>query len=118
MCFGFFVVGSAFASQVSLYVLRETYVSQRIVSQFGLCNAYFALLPRPMTWTGILHRVYGLGAFASPLVATSMVTKGIPVRASDDLTISVLTHLLVPPILYHQRWLEHRCLGVGVDRIS
>lgn len=37
-----------------------------------------------MTWTGILHGIYGLGAFASPLVATSMVTKGIPVRSSYE----------------------------------
>ena len=30
-------------------------------------------------WTGILHGIYGLGAFISPLLATVMVTHGIPV---------------------------------------
>ncbi|KZT24571.1 MFS general substrate transporter [Neolentinus lepideus HHB14362 ss-1] len=60
MCFGFFVVGTAFATQL------------------GLCNAYFALLPKPLVWTGLLHGIYGLGAFASPLVATVIVTKGLP----------------------------------------
>ncbi|KAL4243879.1 Major Facilitator Superfamily Transporter [Abortiporus biennis] len=60
MCFGFFVVGIAFATQL------------------GLCNAYFATLDRPLLWTGVLHGIYGLGAFASPLVATAMVTKGVP----------------------------------------
>ncbi|EIM87901.1 MFS general substrate transporter [Stereum hirsutum FP-91666 SS1] len=60
MCFGFWVVGVAFATQL------------------GLCHAYFALLRRPLMYTGILHGIYGLGAFASPLVATAMVTHGIP----------------------------------------
>lgn len=60
MCFGFFVVGSAFATQL------------------GLCNAYFAILPKPLHWTGILHGIYGLGAFASPLVATAIASRGIP----------------------------------------
>ncbi|KAI0650491.1 MFS general substrate transporter [Trametes meyenii] len=60
MCFGFFVVGMAFATQL------------------GLCNAYFAILPKPLMWTGILHGIYGLGSFASPLVATAMVTHGVP----------------------------------------
>ncbi|TBU33086.1 MFS general substrate transporter [Dichomitus squalens] len=60
MCFGFFVVGMAFATQL------------------GLCNAYFAILNKPLMWTGILHGIYGLGAFASPLVATAMVTRGVP----------------------------------------
>ncbi|KAI0920967.1 hypothetical protein AcW2_006088 [Taiwanofungus camphoratus] len=54
MCFGFFVVGSAFATQL------------------GLCNAYFATLNKPLLWTGILHGICGLGAFGSPLVATAM----------------------------------------------
>ncbi|PIL37379.1 MFS general substrate transporter [Ganoderma sinense ZZ0214-1] len=60
MCFGFFVVGLAFATQL------------------GLCNAYFATLDKPLMWTGILHGIYGLGAFASPLLATAMVTRGVP----------------------------------------
>ncbi|KAH9938016.1 MFS general substrate transporter [Fomitopsis serialis] len=60
MCFGFFVVGTAFATQL------------------GLCNAYFATLPKPLMWTGLLHGIYGLGAFASPLVATAMASRGIP----------------------------------------
>ncbi|CAL1700496.1 unnamed protein product [Somion occarium] len=60
MCFGFFTVGSAFATQL------------------GLCNAYFAALDKPLLWTGLLHGIYGLGAFASPLVATAMVTHGVP----------------------------------------
>ncbi|TCD69232.1 hypothetical protein EIP91_008335 [Steccherinum ochraceum] len=60
MCFGFFVVGCAFATQL------------------GLCNAYFAALDKPLLWTGILHGIYGLGAFASPLVATAMVSRGVP----------------------------------------
>ncbi|KAH9833683.1 MFS general substrate transporter [Rhodofomes roseus] len=60
MCFGFLVVGMAFATQL------------------GLCNAYFAALPKPLMWTGILHGIYGLGAFASPLVATAMTTHGVP----------------------------------------
>ena len=47
--------------------------------QLGLCNAYFATLDKPLMWTGILHGIYGLGAFASPLVATAMVTRGVPV---------------------------------------
>ncbi|CDO73790.1 hypothetical protein BN946_scf185015.g119 [Trametes cinnabarina] len=62
MCFGFFVVGTAFATQL------------------GLCNAYFATLSKPLVYTGILHGIYGLGAFASPQVATAMVTRGIPYR--------------------------------------
>ncbi|KAI0353089.1 MFS general substrate transporter [Trametes cingulata] len=60
MCFGFFVVGMAFATQLSL------------------CNVYFATLNKPLMWTGILHGIYGLGAFASPQVATVMVSRGIP----------------------------------------
>ncbi|KII94865.1 hypothetical protein PLICRDRAFT_128164 [Plicaturopsis crispa FD-325 SS-3] len=60
MGFGFFVVGIAFAMQL------------------GFCNAYFNLLPQPLKWTGVLHGIYGLGAFASPLVATAMVTRGVP----------------------------------------
>ena len=32
-------------------------------------------------WTGLLHGIYGLGAFASPLVATAMASRGIPVRS-------------------------------------
>ncbi|KAI0776201.1 MFS general substrate transporter [Trametes elegans] len=60
MCFGFFVVGMAFATQ------------------FGLCNAYFALLPKTLMWTCILHGIYGLGSFASPLVATAVVSRGVP----------------------------------------
>ncbi|OSD04588.1 MFS general substrate transporter [Trametes coccinea BRFM310] len=62
MCFGFFVVGTAFATQL------------------GLCNAYFATLKKPLIYTGILHGIYGLGAFASPQVATAMVTRGVPYR--------------------------------------
>ncbi|KAJ8473688.1 hypothetical protein ONZ51_g7709 [Trametes cubensis] len=60
MCFGFFVVGTAFATQ------------------FGLCNAYFATLNKPLMWTSILHGIYGLGSFASPQVATAMVSRGVP----------------------------------------
>jgi len=60
MGFGFFVVGSAFATQL------------------GLCNAYFAVLPKPLLWTGLLHGIYGLGSFASPLVATAIVSRGVP----------------------------------------
>ncbi|KAI0638434.1 MFS general substrate transporter [Trametes polyzona] len=60
MCFAYFVIGTAFATQL------------------GLCNAYFAILKKPLMWTGILHGIYGLGAFASPLVATAMVTHGVP----------------------------------------
>ncbi|KAI0732780.1 MFS general substrate transporter [Fomitopsis betulina] len=60
MGFGFFVVGTAFATQL------------------GLCNAYFATLHKPLMWTGLLHGIYGLGAFASPLVATAMASHGIP----------------------------------------
>ncbi|OCH95942.1 MFS general substrate transporter [Obba rivulosa] len=60
MCFGFFVVGLAFATQ------------------FGLFNAYFAILDKPLLWTGVLHGIYGFGAFLSPLIATTMVTRGIP----------------------------------------
>ncbi|KZT71492.1 MFS general substrate transporter [Daedalea quercina L-15889] len=60
MGFGFFVVGTAFATQL------------------GLCNAYFATLPKPLMWTGLLHGIYGLGAFASPLVATAMASHGVP----------------------------------------
>ena len=47
--------------------------------QLGLCNTYFANLKKPLVWTGILHGIYGLGGFASPLVATAMVSRGIPV---------------------------------------
>ncbi|PCH36403.1 MFS general substrate transporter [Wolfiporia cocos MD-104 SS10] len=60
MCFGFFVVGSAFATQL------------------GLCNAYFAILHKPLLWTGILHGIYGFGSFASPLVATAIASRGVP----------------------------------------
>ncbi|KAH9850829.1 MFS general substrate transporter [Lenzites betulinus] len=60
MCFAYFVIGIAFATQL------------------GLCNAYFAILNKPLMWTGILHGIYGLGAFASPLVATAMVSRGVP----------------------------------------
>ncbi|KAI0832679.1 MFS general substrate transporter [Trametes gibbosa] len=60
MCFAYFVIGIAFATQL------------------GLCNAYFATLNKPLMWTGILHGIYGLGAFASPLVATAMVSRGVP----------------------------------------
>ncbi|KAI0686005.1 MFS general substrate transporter [Cytidiella melzeri] len=60
MCFGFFVVGSAFATQL------------------GLFNSYFARLSKPLLWTGLLHGVYGLGAFASPQVATAMLVRGVP----------------------------------------
>ncbi|OSX59421.1 hypothetical protein POSPLADRAFT_1150582, partial [Postia placenta MAD-698-R-SB12] len=49
-----------------------------VVFQLGLCNAYFAILPKPLHWTGILHGIYGLGAFASPLVATAIASRGIP----------------------------------------
>ncbi|THH19893.1 hypothetical protein EW146_g1337 [Bondarzewia mesenterica] len=44
----------------------------------GLCNAYFAILRKPLLYTGFLHGIYGLGAFASPLVATAMITRGVP----------------------------------------
>ncbi|KAI0092704.1 MFS general substrate transporter [Irpex rosettiformis] len=60
MCFGFFVVGSAFATQL------------------GLFNSYFARLNKPLLWTGCLHGIYGLGAFASPQVATAMLIRGVP----------------------------------------
>ncbi|KAA1473487.1 MFS general substrate transporter [Dentipellis sp. KUC8613] len=60
MCFGYFVVGIAFAGQL------------------GLFNAYFAVLRKPLLYTGVLHGIYGLGAFASPQVATAMVTHGVP----------------------------------------
>ncbi|TFK45379.1 MFS general substrate transporter [Heliocybe sulcata] len=60
MCFGFCFFGFAFAGELSLI------------------NAYFALLPKPLVYTGVLHGIFGLGAFASPLVATTMVTKGVP----------------------------------------
>ncbi|KAI0770849.1 MFS general substrate transporter [Irpex lacteus] len=60
MCFGFFVVGSAFATQL------------------GLLNSYFARLNKPLLWTGCLHGIYGLGAFASPQVATAMLVRGVP----------------------------------------
>ncbi|KZT18277.1 MFS general substrate transporter [Neolentinus lepideus HHB14362 ss-1] len=60
MCFGFCFFGFAFAAELSLI------------------NAYFALLSRPLVYTGLLHGVFGLGAFASPLVATTMVTRGVP----------------------------------------
>ena len=63
MCFGFFVVGMAFSTQL------------------GLCNAYFAILPKPLMWTGILHGIYGLGAFVSPLIATAMISRGVPVSS-------------------------------------
>ncbi|TFY77056.1 hypothetical protein EWM64_g6956 [Hericium alpestre] len=46
--------------------------------QLGLCNAYFAILHNPLLYTGVLHGIYGLGAFASPLVATAMITRGVP----------------------------------------
>lgn len=61
---------------------RVCYTSLKSVRdvQLGLCNAYFTILKKPLMWTGVLHGVYGLGAFASPLVATAMVTRGVPVR--------------------------------------
>ncbi|EPQ54037.1 MFS general substrate transporter [Gloeophyllum trabeum ATCC 11539] len=60
MCLGFLLFGFGFAAELSLF------------------NAYFALLSKPLIYTGFLHGVFGLGAFASPLVATAMVTRGAP----------------------------------------
>lgn len=31
-------------------------------------------------WTGALHGIFGLGAFASPQAATAMISRGLPVR--------------------------------------
>lgn len=73
-----------------------------------------------MTWTGILHGIYGLGAFASPLVATSMVTKGIPVRSSYEhagTDFSGFFFYSVPPLLYDQYRLKRRCSSIGAARI-
>jgi fucose permease len=41
-------------------------------------NAYIGKLDRPNELLGILHGMYGFGAILSPIIATSMVTKGIP----------------------------------------
>ncbi len=57
-----------------------------VLEQLGLCNAYFAALDKPLLWTGVLHGIYGLGAFASPQVATVMVTRNIPVSDSSRFT--------------------------------
>lgn len=78
MCFGFFVVGSAFATQVSPIHLDQN-MDRLMHDKLGLFNSYFARLNKPLLWTGCLHGVYGLGAFASPQVATAMLLKGIPV---------------------------------------
>lgn len=55
----------------------------QVLRQLGLCNAYFAALDNPLLWTGVLHGIYGLGAFASPQVATVMVTRNIHVSDSN-----------------------------------
>ncbi|KAI0082345.1 MFS general substrate transporter [Panus rudis PR-1116 ss-1] len=77
LCFGFFVVGLSFATQL------------------GICNAYFACLDKPLVWTGLLHGIYGLGAFASPLVATAMVTRGIPYNLFYTTNVGMNVPILV-----------------------
>ncbi|KAI0340894.1 MFS general substrate transporter [Trametopsis cervina] len=77
MCFGFFVVGSAFATQL------------------GLLNSYFATLSKPLMWTGFLHGVYGLGAFASPQVATAMLVRGIPYNLFYTTNVAMNVPLIV-----------------------
>lgn len=74
MCFGFWIIGIAFATQL------------------GLCNTYFTLLKKPLLYTGFLHGMFGLGAFASPLVATAMVTRGIPVQLFLVSFVRMLRH--------------------------
>ncbi|KAJ3551881.1 hypothetical protein NM688_g4454 [Phlebia brevispora] len=77
MCFGFAVVGFSYATQL------------------GLCNAYFATLDRPMLWTCLLHGVYGFGSFASPQVATAMVTRGIPYNLFYTINIGMNLPILL-----------------------
>ncbi len=48
-------------------------------------------------WTGVLHGIYGLGGFASPLVATAMVSRGIPVKDSCYFDL----HHANPCLQYH-----------------
>ncbi|KAI0751047.1 major facilitator superfamily domain-containing protein [Daedaleopsis nitida] len=71
MYFGFFVVGMTFSTQVTGSV------------QCLLCD-----LNKPLMWTGILHGIYGLGAFVSPLMATAMVSRGVPVRFRNETVYS------------------------------
>lgn len=73
-------------------------------------------------YTGILHGIYGLGAFASPLVATAMVTHGVPVCPVSQCLTSLVGHLhnmmfLVPPILRDQRRNERSRIRARVVRL-
>jgi hypothetical protein len=95
MCLGFFVVGFSFSTQVEMlasifqslankshssgYTMPILHYCLIRVSPQFLLNV-FVLISITVAWTGVMHGFFGLGAFASPLVATAMVSRGIPVR--------------------------------------
>ena len=77
-------------------------------------------MDRPLFWTGILHGIYGLGAFASPLVATAIVSRQVPVRCLQ-LSQKREHFTMVDPVsffLLNKR--RHECtrLFTGLVRIS
>ncbi|OCB84654.1 MFS general substrate transporter [Sanghuangporus baumii] len=77
MCVAFAVVGMGFATQL------------------GLANAYFATLPHPMLRMGLLHGLYGFGAFTSPLVASTFISHHIKI----NLFYLTSLGLIVPSII-------------------
>ncbi|OBZ70191.1 hypothetical protein A0H81_09628 [Grifola frondosa] len=72
------ILSTARSNPLCAHVLRILRSRMAFATQLGLCNAYFATLDKPLLWTGLLHGIYGIGAFVSPLIATAMVTRGIP----------------------------------------
>jgi len=62
MCFAFFLIGMGYSTQL------------------GMCNSYFATLPRPLVRMGFLHSIYGFGAFSSPLIASGFISHHIKIN--------------------------------------
>lgn len=66
-------------------------------------NAYVGNLQRSNELMGVLHGMYGVGAVLSPLIATAMVTKGIPWQRFYILMLGMaVTCLIFPPIAFKQ----------------
>ncbi|EJD06511.1 MFS general substrate transporter [Fomitiporia mediterranea MF3/22] len=77
MCFAFVIVGTGFSTQL------------------GLANSYFATLTNPMLRMGVLHGVYGFGAFTSPLIASIFISRDIRI----NLFYLTCLGLIVPSII-------------------
>ncbi|KAH8117991.1 MFS general substrate transporter [Phellopilus nigrolimitatus] len=94
MCFAFVLVGMGFSTQASklqLYYCQITYS----YPQLGMCNSYFATLPRPLLRMGALHGTYGFGAFTSPLIASTFISRDIRI----NLFYLTSLGLIVPSII-------------------